>query len=106
MLLNKYQKTVLWAALSIIILMGLFPPWISAYHVTNPKTHWPGFIEEDSAGYDFIFVPPTQIGHVDADGTWITYSFHLDYGRLFLQWLLIVAVSGGLIFLFREPSQT
>lgn len=105
MMLNKNQKIVCWVALGIIVFMGLFPPWISAYHVTNPKTHWPGFIEEDAAGYHFIFVPPTKIGNVDEAGNWTTYSFHLDYGRLFLQWILIVAVSGALLFLFREPQK-
>lgn len=111
MILNKNQKIALWATLVIIVLMGLFPPWICGSYTTpldnlaQKPTGNTMFIE--SAGeYHFIFAPPPQTGYRSVSSMVdVNYVYRLDYGRLFLQWLLIIAVSGGLIFLFRKPQK-
>ena len=98
MMLNKNRKNVILVGISLIVLMGLFPPWISGTYTTSNNN--PRFFEESAGGYHFIFAPPAK--WVGLKTTWV---YRLDYSRLFLQWLLIVAVSGGLIFLFREPQK-
>ena len=106
MVLNKNQKIVCWVALGIIVVMGLFPPWVCGTHNTpTDKPIGSGLFTESAGGYHFIFVPPSQSYSYSTDTTYIEV-YRLDYGRLFLQWLLMVAVSGGLIFLFREPQKT
>jgi hypothetical protein len=103
MILNKNQKIVLWVALGIIVLMGLFPPWINTMNISN-KNLSSNLIKEFAAGYHLIFISPTKNGWTDSDGLWYMYSFSLDYGRLFLQWLMVILVSGTLLYLLREPQ--
>ena len=97
MQLNKNQIVVILADIDIIVLMGLLPPWICGIHTTDSS-----FFRESAACYSFIFVPPAQTAICGGE---TTYDHRLDYGRLFIQWLMVIVVAGGLIFLFREPSQ-
>lgn len=112
MLLNKNQKIVLWVAIGIVVLMGLFPPWVCGTYTTPldvlaQKPTGNTMFNESAAEYHFIFAPPPQKGYRSVSSMVdVSHVYRLDYGRLFIQWLMVIAVSGGLIFLFREPRQT
>jgi len=112
MMLNKNQKKVIWVTLGLIVLMGLFPPWICGTYTTPlddlaQKPTGNTMFKESVAEYHFIFAPPPQKGYRSVSSMVdVSYVYRLDYGRLFLQWLMVVAVSGGLIFLFREVQKS
>lgn len=111
MMLNKNQKIVLWVALGIIVLMGLFLPWVCGTYTTPldalaQKPTGNTMFNESAAEYNFIFTPPPQKGYRSVSSMVdVSYVYRLDYGRLLIQWLMVIAVSGGLIFLFREPQR-
>jgi len=118
MLLNKNQKIVCLVALAIIVLMGLFQPWVCGTYTTaidinnNNVPIGPTSFMESAAEYYFIFAPPSQGGYqsyTSVSGglspTQGSYVYRLDYGRLFVQWLMVAIVSGALLFLFREPQK-
>jgi len=108
MMLNKNQKTVLWVALGIIVLMGIFPPWIYGTNTTplnsSGKIDGPTTFEESAAEYHFIFVPPTQTGGL-GDNFFVSHTHRLDYGRLFIEWIVVIVVAGGLIFLLKDSPK-
>ena len=68
--MSKTQLKILWIGIAIIVLMGIFPP--KEYNTP---------IGSYANGYDFILT-------VD----------NIAFSRLFVQWLIVVAISGGLIY--------
>ena len=64
--MNKKQKRVLWGGVTIIVLMGLFPPWKADLEK--------GLI--DYRQYGFLFHPP--LSHE-----------YLDMSRLIVQWFIV-----------------
>ncbi|MBI1920305.1 MAG: hypothetical protein HYS23_04395 [Geobacter sp.] len=95
--MNKKQKKVLIAAFAIVILMGLIPPYsaqIPIYDSSNYTT--------EDLGYSFIFDPaPTSAKPVR--GNFISGS--IDFGKLFLQWLIVGITASGLYFFMRNPDE-
>ena len=75
--LSKNELVVLWVGIGLIVLMGLFPPCLGSYY-------WePGFFAW--AGYHPLF-----------------RAVRIRYGRLIIQWLLVVIVTGAVIFTMRQ----
>ncbi|HEY2329829.1 MAG TPA: hypothetical protein VGI63_08460 [Verrucomicrobiae bacterium] len=64
---------------SVFIISCLFPPWRSIYY------HTPD-------GYSVLFNPPTTSGGVQ-----------IDFGRLFLEWAALGAIT-GILFLLRNDK--
>jgi len=85
-LLLGYPRKILFAALVIIILMGVCPPWVSIFNAR-------GIYSKQPIGYSLLFLPPSPLETSKA------YGVSIDFGRLLLQWFLVVPVS-GLGFLF------
>lgn len=81
--MNRKQKICLWLGIAVIVLMGLFPPWlvVRGYFYASEKRH---------VEYWCIFAPPS---HTPAE-------IVTDY--LFAQWLMVAAVTGGLIITFQD----
>ena len=76
--MTRKQRCAVWAGVVLIVLMGLIPPWI----------HWgPGRAVGRSLGYWPLFSPP-EVGVI-------------DYGRLVLQWVLVILVIGAYLMLER-----
>ena len=89
--MNEKQKAILVMGIIIIILMGLFPPWV--------YTHYGTYSE-----YSFIATPPEGRGIVK-----------LDSSRLVLQWIVVLIAAGLGVFLTstqnkeprnKEPDET
>jgi hypothetical protein len=73
----------------LFILSCLIPPWLSIVNETlfGNTTH-----SRTPAGYAFLFNPPAGIG------------FQIDFGRLFLEWAALAAVTGMVWMLFVKPN--
>ena len=70
--MNREQKIILWAAVVVIVLMALCPPY---YSKGGPSTQ-------------YLFVWPMPISAIRFD-------------RLFLQWLCTIVVASGLMYAFK-----
>ena len=91
MTLNQKQVRILIGAAVIFVAMGLFPPWTFTLH-------WASVHREKPAGYALIAWPPKP-GRYDPE-----YGVRLDIRRLFVQWLVLVAATSGLLLLTRETD--
>ena len=88
--MNGKQKICLWIGIAVIVLMSLFPPWLyTQARITEVQTN---------AGYHFLLTPPQPQGEVG-------YGIHLDMSRLFVQWIVIIAIAAGLIVSFQEKEK-
>ncbi len=77
--MNSKQRTAIIIAGIVMILMLLFPPF---------QLHWgPGRVF--NKGYGFLFAPPDHRGTVDVS-------------LLLIQWLLVVVLGLGAVFLFKD----
>jgi hypothetical protein len=91
MTLNLKQIRILIAAGVIFIAMGTFPPW--TYTLDLESVH-----REKPAGYALIVSPPPPEKDAPA------YGVQIDFSRLLIQWLILVAATGGLFLVTKEPD--
>ena len=82
--MNKRQLVVMWVGIGLIVLMGVYPPWVNTIRGA-------GIYAEMSLGYHVITDPPSPLGNPRANG------IKLDTPRLALQVGLVAVVSGGLL---------
>lgn len=80
--MNQKQKVVLWVAVALFVLMGLFPPWTPRVIHVNAKN--------PEGYYDFILLP-SRNGHINTE-------------RLFIQWFTLGGASAAVIFALKKPS--
>jgi len=85
--MNKKQLKILWIGITIIVLMGLFPPW---------HTQIPQIGTQKPFGYAFIFAPP-EVGS--------RMYPTLNIPQLMVQWIIVLAITGGLIVTFKDKRQ-
>lgn len=81
------RKIIISIALVVIIMMGVFPPWVEKFSVRD-------FQLERPIGYGFISSPPETTNN--------KYSLSIDFSRLFLQWGVVILMIGLCIFLSRK----
>lgn len=89
--MNRRQKAALWCGVAVIVLMGLYPPWVTTRvavsgeitAVTNPVGHW--FIWDG---------PPRGIKLNEAVYGW---GPRVDLSRLCIQWAIVAIVAGAAI---------
>lgn len=84
--MNKRQIIALWLGLIAFVLMGLYPPWISAE----------GLYRADHR-YAFILNPPV---YEQIRGLKLIPL--IDIPRLAVQWILVAVVTGGLIVTVKD----
>jgi hypothetical protein len=77
----------LWIGIAIVVVMGLFPPWIESRTmvVTNDKIAY-AYTAFFSRGHSFLFAPPTGKDKV-----------FVDLSRLVLQWVMVAAITLGVV---------
>lgn len=75
--MSKTQLIILWIGIAIFVLMGLFPPAESLSPVGSYAN-----------GYGFIFT-------VD----------NIAFSRLFVQWVIVAIITGGLIYSFKVDPE-
>jgi hypothetical protein len=88
-MLNGKQRKCLWIGIVVFVLMGLFPPW---YHAGDTWSQY---------RYGFLCCPPK--------GWWNDPNrrYRLDTDRLYVKWVLVVVVTGSLVWAFhgRKPEK-
>jgi hypothetical protein len=80
--------------LFLFLVSILFPPW----KFTADHNGEYGFHSHKPAGYAFLFDPPTNPGN----GAW--FGVEIDFGRLFLEWAALAAVTGIVWVLVVKPA--
>jgi len=83
--MNRRQQIVLFLVVVALMVTWLFPYWIHRYRANERGGYG------DSPGYSFLF---TQSGS----------GLRIDWGRLFLTDLMIVAVGTSLVYVLRSKS--
>ena len=78
--LNKRQRYILIAGIAIVIIMGMFPPWIDMQAPEKP------------AEFGWFLSPPMITGEN------ITY---IDMSRLTFQWTLVSIATGVAVLAFK-----
>ena len=83
---------VMWVGITIIVAMGLFPPWIEIRTSSSspPNT---GFTQYISRGYSFLFAPPSES------------SAFIDLSRLITQWVIVGAITLGIVIAFNKRPE-
>jgi len=88
-MMNEKRRKVVIAALSAIVIMGLFPPWASTFTYMSADSKRP-------AGYAFVLTPPTPQQDRPA------YGVVIDVPRLIVQWSVVLGITGLGWLLFRD----
>jgi hypothetical protein len=106
--LNLMQKRIMLAGVAVIMLMGLFPPWIQT--TTTTATNSGGIYVQETrhtttvdtaAGYYFLSNAPWSSDDKKVYvRTLLTYR--LDFGRLLIQWFFVSLSTAALMFYFKE----
>lgn len=91
--LDVTQKKIAYAAVAVIVLMGVFPPW----YVDMPIAMSSDFTRKVYLGYGFIGNPCLY-----DQGPGNMYGGMVNFTILLLQWLLSVILSTGLICLVKD----
>ena len=91
--MNRTRESVMWAALSLLILSCLFPPW--RYTYVSPGS---AAVVSRPAGYSFLLNPPVP------EQTLRTFGVELDGARLVAQCALILVAGGGLVLVLRRKE--
>ena len=89
-IMENMRKKIISVAVVIIILMGVFPPWVEKFKMKD-------FQLERPLGYAFIFSPPETTNNA--------YGLSIDFSRLFLQWGIVILVASLFIFLSRKGAR-
>jgi hypothetical protein len=84
-ILNVKQLAVLWIGITIIALMGIFPPVKKT--VTRTQASTPSYCQV--VAYDFLFTESLN---------------EIEYQRLLIQWLITAIVTTGLAVTFEEKA--
>ena len=80
--------------IAIFVLTCLFPPW--QYTVDRNGSY--GYHSRKPAGYSLLFNPPTNPDRIYGNGV------QVDFGRLFLEWTALAAVTGVVWILVVKPA--
>jgi len=82
------MRRALIIVVTVFCLMGLFPPWVQTVSIPNA----PQMITT-AVGYHLIFTPPptTEDSAI--------FGVQLDWPRLLVQWVVLLALFGGYLFL-------
>ncbi len=90
--MNKKQLACLWIGIIVIVLMGLFPPWII------PSSS-EGIKYRIDRGYKILFSPV----EIQIPKTEVAFSAAtLDMHRLCIQWFMVAVITGGLVCTFKN----
>jgi hypothetical protein len=85
-ILNVKQLAALWIGITIIALMGIFPPVKKT--MTKPELSPPSY--RQVVAYDFLFTESLN---------------EIEYQRLLIQWLITAIVTTGLAVTFEEKAE-
>jgi len=98
--MNAKQKIILWAGISLILILVVYPP----YYYKKPAPDSPQL----SIGHRYIFKPAfyhigTEYGNEEM--RWLRYDrICLDYIRLLIESVLISTITGGGLYVFKDTK--
>jgi len=85
-ILNTKQLVALWIGITIIALMGIFPP----VKKTMPKPELSPPSYRQVVAYNFLFTESLN---------------EIEYQRLLIQWLITAIITAGLVVTFEEKTE-
>ena len=88
--MNRKQKICLWVCIIIIVVMGIYPPWVMPATFKHVDGHTAK--HRSYYGYHPIW---EGIGNSKAS---------IDFHRLGLQWAIVSVITGGLIVTFKDKK--
>ncbi len=89
-IMENRRKIIISISLVVIILMGLFPPWVEKLKTKDLQLERP-------LGYGFILSPPEPSNS--------NFSISIDFSRLFLQWVILILITGLCIYLYSRKDK-
>jgi hypothetical protein len=99
------KTKLIFGALVVFILTGLFPPW--QYTTDKDSVNGHDFIppgqgvhSRKPAGYSLIFSPPANPDGSAGNGV------QIDFGRLFLEWAVLAAITSMVWILMVKPARS
>src|SRR5450631_3580963 len=90
--MTKNATIALWGGVIVIVLMGIFPPWVKVQSwINSPPTTGHNVINHEIE-YGFFFSPPKtdHAGHS-------VVSF-VDLSRLVVQWVVVASLTLAIVF--------
>lgn len=87
--MNRKQKVCLWIGIIIIVLMGLYPPWVR--HHMEEFSYGRYSLTTKPGPYSFIWNLPWG-------------AKFINVYRLGVQWAMVAAVTGGFIITFANKK--
>ncbi|MHB9023373.1 MAG: hypothetical protein ACYC7E_04250 [Armatimonadota bacterium] len=90
--MNAKQRAVLIFSMSIVVLMGVFPPYLLPVNVMGVSNFGEPFT---TTQYAPIWNPPYASVHP-------LHFYNLDMQRLIVQWMIVVLLGMFGVFLLRE----
>ena len=87
--INRHQRTALYAGLIIVVILGLFPPWMAVFKKGTSPVYSP-------LGYQSLFLRES----LPAD-----WNCDLDISSLLFSWLIAVMLTGGVVLWMRDRAQ-
>lgn len=94
--MNKKQRLVILIGIIILLLMGLFPPFYWTQEIPiilGSQIMSNSYSTYHYNQYGFLFYPPTSSARVDLE-------------RLLVQLLVVVFVTGGIVFYIGGPKES
>jgi len=85
--MEKSQLIVLWVGIAIVVLMGIFPPWVAIAEASHFYL-----------GYSFILSPPEEMKRGEM------HIAVIELTRLLTQWIMVAVIVGGLIITFKDKK--
>jgi len=89
-----------WGAVGFLI-VGLIPPWV---HVDPFSEDPAGLRQITPIGYAPIYAPPSVSGPLDVANHSVLHFVRIDFDRLFVQWAIVVAVTGAALMQVRRTA--
>jgi len=106
--MNKKQLIVLWIGIGLIVLMGLFPPFITDSKIKMSFGYEPA---KYVRGYAFFFsdeIPERSRRYNETDVDYREDAFvpaHIDITRLLIQWVLVTVITISLVITLKDKKK-
>jgi len=95
--MNKKQLISLWIGIIAIVLMGLFPPWMIGY--SNKGLYC------TTGTYHYILDPLGILDDLEENQIpQMEIARRIDLHQLVVQWVIVSAITGGLIVTFKDKK--
>jgi hypothetical protein len=87
-------KAALWVGIVLIVAMSLYPPWLMFTTSASSGATISGYTAVYTKGYAPLFTPPEGYGMV------------VDLSRLVVQWVVVAAITLGLVLTLNQKPET